>query len=102
MLVASTSVFGFNCISPANAAMTASRTCKDRPPKGSISADRGRSQPSWVCGSGLRDGAALLIATSASNSLQRRLSPPSWLPRLDHLVGPANSALRTNLKSNLG
>src|SRR5262245_54722277 len=78
--------------------MTASRTCKDRPPEGSI----GRSRSQWVCDSGLRDGAALLIATSASNSLQRRLSPPSWLPRSDHLVGPANSALRTNLKSNLG
>src|SRR5262249_10194020 len=79
-------------------AMTASRTCKDRPPEGSI----GRSRSQWVCDSGLRHGAALLIATPASNSLQRRLSPPSWLPRSDHLVGPANSALRTNLKSNLG
>jgi hypothetical protein len=43
MLVASTSVFGFNCISPANAAMTASRTCKDRPPEGSISRSRSQS-----------------------------------------------------------
>src|SRR5215510_5450245 len=103
MLVASTSVFGFHCTTPAASSsrtpvMMASRTCKDRPPEGSIS----RSRSQWVCDSGLRDGAALLIARSASNSLQHRLSPPSWLPRLDHLVAPANSALRTNLKSNLG
>jgi hypothetical protein len=38
---------------------------------------------------------ALLIATSASNSRRRRPSPPSSLPRLDHLSDPANSALQS-------
>src|SRR5262249_42906755 len=82
----------------ANAGHGGLATLQRSPTEGSI----GRSRSQWVCDSSLRDEAALLIATSASNSLQRRLSPPSWLPRLDHLVGPANSALRTNLKSNLG
>jgi hypothetical protein len=45
---------------------------------------------------------APLIATSASNSQQRRLSPPSSLPRSDHLSDSANSASRTNLKSSPG
>src|SRR6516165_1626280 len=99
MLVASTAIPAAS--SSRTPAMTASRTCKDRPPEGTIS--RSRSQSAVLSlRSGLRDGAALLIATSASNSQQRRLSLPSWLLRLDHLVGPANSALRTHLKSNLG
>jgi hypothetical protein len=44
-----------------------------------------------------------IIPTSVSNSQQRRpRTPLSSLPQSDHLSDPANSALRTILKSSQG